>query len=314
METDLQEKIDKLIAENKALQETLLKKEKKVARKAKNTKRALSWSWKLFAGNSLHKNFNQWFSEFHSDKKVSATTSANLLTSIVRRFVRVQMVSLLLLVFTLIPSLVSIYILYNQNKLIQTQNSLVEASRNSSYGFQLSAVFDAVDKARKVNKSNNTITLNKNIIGRIVGLTQSLKPYKTLEDSKLSEKPYSPEKTQLLLFLLNANISNKSLNTVFASADFSHCDLRNANLSKKYMVGINLRNSNLENADMNSSILNEADLSGANLQNIQFSHGSANEAIFDNANLTNAKITRTYLTNVNFSNAVINNAVIEVRK
>lgn len=312
MEKNIQEKLDKLIAENKELRATIQQKEQASKRSTENTKKALSWSWKLFAGNSLHKHFNQWFSEFHSDKKVSATTSANLLTSIVRRFVRVQMASLLLLIFTLIPSLITIFILYQQNELIQTQNSLVEASRNSSYGFQLSAVFDAVDKAKKNDKGK--IFLSKNNIGRIIGLTQSLKPYKILIDGKLTEKTYSPEKTQLLLFLLNANIQNSSLNKVFASADFSHCDLRNANLTKKYMVGINLKNSNLENAELTSSNLNEADLSNTNLQNIQFSNGFANEVIFANADLRSAKITRTYLNNADFTDANVAGAMIEEKE
>lgn len=312
MEKNIQEKLDQLIAENNVLRETIQQKEQKAKRKTEKTKKALSWSWKLFAGNSLHQHFNQWFSEFHSDKKVSATTSANLLTSIVRRFVRVQMASLLLLVFTLIPSLISIYILYKQNGLIKTQNSLVEASRNSSYGFQLSAVFDAVDKAPK--DANGKTVLRQNNIGRIIGLTQSLKPYKILINGELTEKTYSPEKTQLLLFLLNANIKKSSLNKVFSSADFSHCDLRNANLTKKYMVGINLKNSNLENAELTSSNLNEADLSNTNLQHIQFSNGSANEANFANANLQSAKITRTYLTGANFAGAKVAGALIEEKE
>lgn len=307
METNFEDKINELVAENEKLRNEILKREKKTQRKEKNTKKALSWSWRLFSGKSLHSSFNQWFSEYHSDKKVSAETSANLLTSIVRRFVRVHIASLILLLFTLIPSLVSIYILYKQNKLIQTQNSLVEASRNSSYGFQLSSVFDAVDK--KINGE-----LGENLISRIIGLTQSLKPYKILEGDKLSEKTYSPEKTQLLLFLLNARINRKSLSKIFDSANFSHCDLRNANLTKKYLVGINLRNSNLENAELNSSVLDEADLSGANLKGIIFSNGSAKATIFNNADLQNAKITRVYLNNTTFSEANTEGAVIKAKE
>lgn len=307
METNLQDKINKLVAENEALRNEILQNRKKTHRKTENTKKTLAWSWKLFAGKSLHNSFSQWFREFHSkDRKVSADTSANLLTAIVRRFVRVQLVSLLLLLFTLIPSFISIYILFKQNKLIQTQNSLVEASRNSSYGFQLSSVFDEVDKSGG--------ELNKNLIGRVIGLTQSLKPYKILEGDKLSEKTYSPEKTQLLLFLLNANIRKSSLGKIFDSADFSHCDLRNTNLSKKYLEGINLENSNLENAELNSSNLNDANLKGANLKGIQFSNGSAKATIFTDADMQEAKITRTDLTDAILTGANINNAVIQPKK
>lgn len=307
MNENTQNELERLREENEKLRNQFSKAEQKAQQKQKNRKKALSWTWRLFTGESLYKNFNRWFTEFHSDKKVSADASASLLTSVVQRFVRVRMLSVLLLLFSVIPSLVSIYILYKQNGLIKTQNALVEASRNSSYGFQLSGVFDAIDRSGR--------ELNANLVGRIVGLTQSLKPYKILINGDLSDKSYSPEKTQLLVFLLNANVNKSSLSKIFDNADFSHCDLRNTNLSGgKYLVGINLENSNLENCELNGSNLSEANLKGANLKGIQFSNGFANNTNFTNAILENAKITRTELKNAIFKGADKDDAVIQPKE
>lgn len=297
MEENFQQQLNQLRKENELLRSEIENNNKKSKRKKEKRRKTLAWTWKLFTGKSLHDNFNQWFSEYHSEKNVTAETSAGLLTSLVQRFVRVRTLSLILLLFSLIPSLITLFVLFKQNHLIETQNSLVEASRKSSYGFQLSNIFNAIDKTNG--------NLNQGLISRIVGLSNSLKPYHILENSELSEKPYSPERTQLLLFLINV-VDKPSLTKIYDSANFSHCDLRNINLSGKYLAGINLENSNLENTELHRANLNNANLTGAILKNIQFSNGYAESVILTNSDLENAKITRTNLTNANFTNANLN--------
>lgn len=306
MEENIQNELEQLRRENEALRNQMNEADEKSKRKRKKRERTLAWTWRMFTGKSLHNSFNQWFSEFHSDRKVAPDTSASLLTALVRRFVRVRLLSLILLLFSILPSLISLYVLVKQNSLIRTQNSLVEASRKSSYGFQLAGIFDEVSKIYSVDDQKRKI-LNKSVIARIVGITSSLKPYKILEEDGLSTKLYSPERTQLLLFLLNADISKSSLSKIYDSSDFSHCDLRNTNLTKKYLVGINLQNSNLENSELNASNLNEVNLKGANLRGIQFSNGFAKSAIFTDSDLTNAKITKTNLTQADFTDAKTSN-------
>lgn len=303
MQENLQQQIEQLRKENELLRSAIENNDLKAHKKREKRKKKLAWTWKLFTGNSLHDSFNSWFTEYHSDKKVSPNTSANLLTSLVKRFVRVRLLSLILLLFSLVPSLVSLFILVKQNSLIKIQNGLVEASRKSSYGFQLANIFDAID-AENGNLSNG-------LISRIVGLTNSLKPYKILENSELSKKSYSPERTQLLLFLINV-VNKPSLNKIYDSADFSHCDLRNINLSGKYLAGINLENSNLENTELHRANLNNANLTKSNLKGIQFSNGFAKSAIFTNADLKDAKITRTDLTGANFTSANLNQTNINL--
>lgn len=300
-----QQELEQLRIENEKLRTKINKSAEKQRKKEERAKTALAWTWKLFTGKSLHKNFNEWFTEFHSEKKVSANTSANLLTSLVQRFVRVRMLSVFLLLFSIIPSLVSIYILYKQNELIKTQNFLVEGSRRSSYSFQLASFFDTVDRNGYNHKKQKA---------RIIGLCNILKPYNYLSEDGQETVYFSPERTQLLLFLLNTNISKENLSDLFDNTDFSYCDLRNTNLSRKYLAGINLENSNLQGCELNGANLNHANLKGANLTSIQFSNGFANGTVFTNANLTKAKITRTYLNDAIFTNANKNDAIIQPKE
>lgn len=307
MDESTQNELEQLRKENEQLQSKVDKATRKEQKKQKNRKTALAWTWRLFTGESLHKNFNRWFTEFHSDKKVSANTSASLLTSLVQRFVRVRMLSVLLLLFSVIPSLVSIYILYKQNQLIKTQNLLVEGSRRSSYSFQLASLFDAIDR-NGYSKSKHS--------ARVIGLSNILKPYNYLDTDAEEERTvyYSPERAQLLLFLLNSNLSKDNLSYLFDNTDFSYCDLRNTNLSRKYLAGINLENSNLEGCELNGSNLSNASLKEAILNRIQFSNGFANNTNFTNAKLVKAKITRTELKNTVFTGADTDDAVIQPKK
>ncbi|MDY0779465.1 pentapeptide repeat-containing protein [Tenacibaculum sp. IB213877] len=306
MEDNLQNELEKLRLENEKLRNKVNKTVEKQSRKKERTKNTLTWTWKMFTGASLNKSFNNWFTEFHSGQKVSPDTSANLLTALVRRFVRVRLLSLVLLLFSLIPSLVSLYVLVKQNDLIRTQNALVEGSRKSSYGFQLSSIFDAVDRIYKSDDQGRKV-LDNDVIARIIGITSSLKPYKILEEDGLSTELYSPERTQLLMFLLNANLSYRSLRSIYGSADFSYCDFRNTNLSQKYLVGVNLENSNLENCELNSSDISNANFKKANLKGVQFSNGKATGTDFTEANLSNARITKNNLTGADFTDAKTTN-------
>lgn len=306
---NFKDEINKLKAENEELRLKVNKSKQRKERKEKATKKTLSWTWKLFTGKSLNKSFNQWFQEFHNNRNVSADTSANLLTALVRRFVRVRLLSLILLLFSLIPSMVSLYVLIKQNVLIETQNSLVEGSRKSAYGFQLSNIYDAVDRA-----GNN---ISDNIVGRIVGLSYNLKPYKILEaNNKLSKKPYSPERTQLLLFIVNSSISQQRKSEIFKKADFSHCDLRNMNLSGRYLAGANLSNSNFDNAKLMKTNLAGANLTESSMKNVNFSDINAVKTIFIKTNFEksafrNADFRETVLTDAEFKNVRLRGCILD---
>lgn len=281
MEDNFQEELEKLKKENEALRNEMNKASEKKKRKQERTKKTLSWTWSMFAGASLKNNFNQWFTEFHTQERVSPNTSASLLTSLVKRFVRVRLLSVILLLFSIFPSLVSLYILIKQNELIKTQNLLVEGSRRSSYSYQLAQVLDDIDNGYSTKTRR-----------RVISLCNVLKPYRYLDENGQTTVYYSPERTQVLIYLINSGMKNAELSVLFDNIDFSYCDLRNVDLSGRYLAGINLSHSNLENCELNTANLDNVDFSYANLKNVQFSNGRAKNASFRNADLTGAKFTR----------------------
>lgn len=281
MEDNFQEELEKLKKENEALRNEMSKASEKKKRKQERTKKTLSWTWSMFAGASLKNNFNQWFTEFHTQERVSPNTSASLLTSLVKRFVRVRLLSVILLLFSIFPSLVSLYILIKQNELIKTQNLLVEGSRRSSYSYQLAQVLDDIDDGYSTKTRR-----------RVISLCNVLKPYRYLDEDGQTTVYYSPERTQVLIYLINSGMSNAQLSVLFDNIDFSYCDLRNVDLSGRYLAGINLSHSNLENCELNTANLDNGDFSYANLKNVQFSNGRAKNASFRNADLTEAKFTK----------------------
>ncbi|AUC14876.1 hypothetical protein BTO06_06880 [Tenacibaculum sp. SZ-18] len=281
MENNFQEELEKLKKENEALRNEMSKASEKKKRKQERTKKTLSWTWSMFAGASLKNNFNQWFTEFHTQERVSPNTSASLLTSLVRRFVRVRLLSVILLLFSIFPSLVSLYILIKQNELIKTQNLLVEGSRRSSYSYQLAQVLDDIDDGYSTKTRR-----------RVISLCNVLKPYRYLDEDGQTTVYYSPERTQVLIYLINSKMTNAELSVLFDNIDFSYCDLRNVDLSGRYLSGINLSHSNLENCELNTANLDNGDFSYANLKNVQFSNGRAKNTSFHNADLTGAKFTK----------------------
>ncbi len=281
MEDNFQEELEKLKKENEALRNEMSKASEKKKRKQERTKKTLSWTWSMFAGASLKNNFNQWFTEFHTQERVSPNTSASLLTSLVKRFVRVRLLSVILLLFSIFPSLVSLYILIKQNELIKTQNLLVEGSRRSSYSYQLAQVLDDIDDGYSTKTRR-----------RVISLCNVLKPYRYLDEDGQTTVYYSPERTQVLIYLINSGMTNAQLSVLFDNIDFSYCDLRNVDLSGRYLAGINLSHSNLENCELNTANLDNGDFSYANLKNVQFSNGRAKNASFRNADLTGAKFTK----------------------
>ena len=73
-------------------------------------------------------------------------------------------------------------------------------------------------------------------------------------------------------------------------ADFSYCDLRNANLCSADLCSANLYNANLYNADLHNADLRNADLRNADLRNADLRNAKLCSANLYNANLRNADL------------------------
>ena len=162
----------------------------------------------------------------------------------------------------------SLFLLYkqtnlfkNQNKFIQQQTHLAEASRRSSQMFIMGEVLSDINTELK-DPLNSRDTLSNTLVGRIIGLSRSMKPYKYLVGDSLINKPLSPERGQLLIALVESKIdSTFFVDKILKGSDFSSAELNGANLS-----GANLNGVNLNMAQLNSANLKNANLKNARLQ------------------------------------------------
>lgn len=188
----------------------------------------------------------------------------------------------------------------SQNQLVEQQiqkivqqSTLIEADRRSSLIAMLNGLISEINK--ELNTSNN-YDLNQGIIARIISLTHYLKPYKFLEGESLVEHPMSPEKGQLLVYLLKNRFKEELYDTIYANASFDFVDLSWANLDGSYMKGCDLIASNLYRSNLKDCNLSYADLFSASLEN---------------ANLENAILYRTNMWGSNLTGANLKNAKVE---
>jgi uncharacterized protein YjbI with pentapeptide repeats len=214
-------------------------------------------------------------------------------------------------------------LLYNQNKLLTQQNLLLqnqnyrldqqtylqEADRRSSLIFLMGNLLDAMDKELKSDVGQPGIRdLSPQIIGRVVALSKSLRPYRYLESDSLVTRELSPERGQLLLSIVNSQIDNSSLRRIFQFSDFSFADMKGAVLSGEYLSGINLSRADLSGATLDETDLSRADLSGADLSNAVLARSNLREARFRQTMLQKAYLESANLTQANLYGADLRGA------
>jgi len=228
-------------------------------------------------------------------------------------------------------------LLENQNYRLDQQTYLQEAERRSSLIFLMGNLLDAMDRELKEDIGQAGVRdLSPQIIGRVVALSKSLRPYRYLESDSLVKRELSPERGHLLISLVNSQIDNGSLRRIFQFADFSFADLKDAVLSGEYMSGINLHHADLSGAILDETDLSGADLSGADMHNVVLARANLREARFRqtdlhdaylesadltqanfygakmwSANLAGAKLRKTHFTNANLAEANLFGAVIQ---
>jgi len=169
---------------------------------------------------------------------------ADFVEAVIRRLTRVGIIGLMIAILPSMFLLIQSNLLFNQNRLFKEQNErlvqqtyLQEAQRRSSLNFLLGNIFDKIDEELKNNENRD---LSDQLLGRIIALTHSLKPYYFLEGDKLVVRPWSPERGQLMIALLNSKLDSNSYNEIFGLGNFSQSDLKETELS-----GINFRNFSL---------------------------------------------------------------------
>jgi uncharacterized protein YjbI with pentapeptide repeats len=204
-------------------------------------------------------------------------------------------------------------LIYNQNKLLTQQNALLErqnvrldqqtylqeADRRSSLIFLMGNLLDAMDKELKSDLGQPGVRdLSPQLVGRIIALSKSLRPYRYLNGDSLVARELSPERGQLLLSIVASQVDNSTIRRIFQAADFSFADMKGAILSGEYLAGINLMG-----ADLTEAVLDETDLSNANL-----SQASLAGAIFARSRMVEARLRACDLQKAHFESADLRDA------
>ena len=225
-------------------------------------------------------------------------------------------IRLMLGVFVAIGGLMGTILLYNQNQLLQKQNALItnqnekidnqilldEASRRSSLNILMDNVLNKIDEELKVaDREGKPRKLSPQLIGRIASLSQAFRPYRFMEDGKMTEKAFSPERGNLLLALVNSGLDSLTLDTIFDKTIFQGAYLRDADLR-----GANLLKVDLSEADLSKAYLSKADLSSAN-----FHAANLHAANLRDANLYGVELSGADLSDANLSGAILQDAVLQ---
>lgn len=240
---------------------------------------------------------------------------ANLLSAVFHRLTKVGL-------FTLILASIPTILLFKQNQLLDYQNSrltqqtyLQEAERRSSLVFLFSNILDSIDDELK-NDYNSNIKrdLSPQLIGRIISLSSSLKPYKYLSNDNLISNELSPERGQLLISLLSSKLDENTLQEILIKSDFNYSDLRNADLSKTNLSEARLNFSNLENANLHKCIILAGRFENANLRNANFSSSQLIETTFENSIMEGTNLSRVETYTTNFKNCNLKNSNLRYAK
>jgi len=180
----------------------------------------------IFIGKGLKNSVLRLIEEWPNGS-VSKMTLADISAHLVWRLTRVGMFTLMLGFIPLLLLGIQTYILNTQNKLLAAQNerldqqiNLEEGSRRSSLIFLMSNIMDKMGEELKAPDNPDNI-LSDALIGRIVSLSQALRPYRYLDTDQLINQPLSPERGQLLISLTNSSLHESTYEKLFAKADFS---------------------------------------------------------------------------------------------
>ena len=212
-----------------------------------------------------------------------------------------------------------------QDKKIREQAELIESARKSNMVYLMSNVL--ADVKEELKKSD---TLSEDAVARVAALSFSFKPYRRLEGDTLSGKELSPERGQLLIFLLLMKMDSISFDRIkqrasFASADLKGVDLENADLGGAILNGANLKGADLNDADLNhadlkdanlwGAKLNGADLSGADLKRADLRWAQLNgtdlrSAVMDGAQMSGAQLLKSDLQKASVQYAFLEGALL----
>lgn len=204
-----------------------------------------------------------------------------------------------------------------QNKLVEQQNALSEAGRRSSLVLLMSNIEDKIAEELRDSTNKNRL-LSSALVGRIVALCNNLKPYRYSVEGDTLSKLLSPERGQMLISLVNAELGKATYDSIFAKANFEYADLQKVDFSGRYLNNIKLPKANLVRAILDYASMEGADLIQADMRHVYISQGrlsnarlkyvKLNDAYLQGIDLTGAHLGNTDLQDAHLENAILNEA------
>ncbi|MCP4123833.1 MAG: pentapeptide repeat-containing protein [Bacteroidetes bacterium] len=269
-----------------------------------------------FAGHWLRSSFLKLYKEI-PEQKVQKETLADVSASLLWRITRIGVITIIL---ALLPTAILLFqtnILMRQNKLLDRQNyrldqqtNLLEAERRSSLVFVMSSLMNQLDD--EVNREGGYVS--DALIARVAGLTQSLKPYRFLENDALTEGAWSPEKGQLFLNLILSNLNRNSRAELFKKSNFTSSDLNGVEINLTKIAEVRLSDSRIHNAR-----LFNVDWNGVELDRVGFVQSWIEGSSFRNCSMENMnaqkaalfdlKLDKNALSGSDHSGSILNNVV-----
>lgn len=207
-------------------------------------------------------------------------------------------------------------LMQTQNILMQSQNSLMVADRQNSLVSLYSNVVDAIDSELKENRNTSKEgVLSSVTMGRIIALVNSFSPYE-IEDNlsnPVDTLLLSPERGQILVTLIEANLSKETYDRIFTKANFEYSDLRRVNFDYGYLGNAKLNNSNFEYSsliciDLHSSQLENCNFSACRF--IQKSKEYLQEGAYKGADFSSSRLEGAVFKNARLSFATFSDAKI----
>ena len=221
-------------------------------------------------------------------------TSSQLISQIKSIFKRISL-GAILSVLTLFFIGIEAWILLGQNKIMQfqngllegqnqrfdQQNQLIEAERRSSYVFLLGNIMDAVNT--EIGNSQNTERrISPQLRGEIIALSNSLTPYHFVSAGELTEKPYSPERGILLVFLIQAKINPKDLDTIFLDGEFSSLFLSKLAIKDAKFNLLSLQGASIEELILGDSEIGVFECFSCKTKTVRVFNTKAESLLFNN--------------------------------
>ena len=277
-----------LVARNKALEKEnqelrleLEKHETNIKKVSKIRMALIKQTAFLFLGWRLKASLRKLADEIE-EGNVHRHTLSDVATHVFWRFTRIGLLALLIGLLPGIFTFWQVRLIDRQNDKIEQQNNLIDAQRKSSSIFLLGNIMDAVNNELS-NDNNVDRVLSDELIGQIISLSHSVMPYKFLLPDGTTSKILSPERTQLLIFLLESNINPKSIGRILENGVFTHLYIDNYTFRDDTITG-----------DFSNSVFGRVEFNNCKLYRAQFYDSDIDGFTFKDCRIKNLYVGAKY--------------------